>query len=71
MAGLTVINTGSVGQSFDGDPRASYLLIDNGTAKLRRVEYDTEREIHAIIASGLPHADWMARTLRAARPQMP
>ncbi len=70
VAGLTVINTGSVGQSFDGDLRASYLLIDNGTPKCRRVEYDVEREINAITASGLPHADWMARTLRAARPQM-
>jgi predicted phosphodiesterase len=71
VAEFTVINTGSVSQSFDGDPRASYLLIDNGTAKVRRVEYDLEREINAITASGLPHADWMARTLRAARPQTP
>lgn len=69
VAGFTVINTGSVSQSFDGDPRASYLLIDNGTPKIRRVEYDIEREINAITACGLPHADWMARTLRAARPQ--
>ena len=71
VAEITVINTGSVSQSFDGDPRASYLLIDNGTAKVRRIEYDIEREINAITASGLPHADWMARTLRAARPQKP
>ena len=71
VAEFMVINTGSVSQSFDGDPRASYLLIDNGTPKVRRVEYDIEREINAITASGLPHADWMARTLRAARPQTP
>jgi predicted phosphodiesterase len=71
LAALTVINTGSVSQSFDGDPRASYLLIDNGAPEIRRVEYDIEREIHATAASGLPHADWVARTLRAARPQMP
>ena len=68
---FTVINTGSVSQSFDGDPRASYVLIDNGAPKLRRVEYDTEREINAIKATGLPNADWMARRLRAARPQTP
>lgn len=68
---LTVINTGSAGQSLDGDPRAAYLLIDNGTPTVRRVEYDIEREIRAMAASGLPYADWMARTLRAARPQMP
>jgi len=66
-----VINTGSVSQSFDGDPRASYLLIDNGRPEIRRVEYDIEREIKAIGMSRLPHADWMARTLRVARPQMP
>jgi predicted phosphodiesterase len=71
VAGLTVINTGSVSQSLDGDPRASYLLLDNGTPKLRRVEYDLEREINAITASGLPHSAWMARTPRAAHPQMP
>lgn len=71
VAGFTVINTGSVSQSFDGDPRASYLLIDSGRPEIRRVEYDIEREIQALTASGLPHADWMARTLRAARPQMP
>src|SRR5215469_4479188 len=37
VAGLTVINTGSVNQSFDGDPRASYLLADNGTPRIRRI----------------------------------
>ena len=69
-AKLSVINTGSVGQSFDGDPRASYVLIDNGT-QIRRVEYDVEREIRALNECRLPHADWAARMLRAARPQMP
>ena len=71
LAELTVINTGSVSQSFDGDPRASYLLIDKGTPQIRRVEYDIEREIHAVIASRLPHGEWVVRTLRAARPQTP
>ncbi len=68
---LMVINTGSVSQSFDGDRRASYLLIDNGKPSARRVQYDIDQEINAITASGLPHADWMGRTLRAARPLMP
>lgn len=70
-AGITVINTGSVSQSFDGDSRASYLLIDDGVPTIRRVEYDVEKEIQAILASGLPHADWVVRTLRTARPVMP
>lgn len=71
MPRLTVINTGSVSQSLDGDRRASYLLIDHGKPNLRRVDYDIELEINAITTKGLPHADWVARTLRAARPQMP
>jgi predicted phosphodiesterase len=69
VARFVVINTGSVGQPLDGDPRASYLLIDDETPQIRRVKYDLEREIAAIKASGLPHANWIARTLRAARPQ--
>jgi diadenosine tetraphosphatase ApaH/serine/threonine PP2A family protein phosphatase len=71
IGGFTVINAGSVSQSFDGDPRASYVLIDNTAPKIRRVEYDIEKEVDAITASGLPHADWMVRTIRAARPQTP
>jgi predicted phosphodiesterase len=71
LPNLTVINTGSVSQSFDGDPRAAYLLLDDGKPNVRRVEYDIEREVNAIMTGGLPHAAWVARTLRAARPQMP
>lgn len=68
---VTVINTGSISQSFDGDARASYLLLENGMPTVRRVEYDIEREISAITQNRLPHADWVVRTLRAARPQTP
>jgi predicted phosphodiesterase len=71
LPALMVINTGSVSQSFDGDRRASYVLIDNGKPNVRRIEYDIDQEINAVAASGVPHADWMERTLRAARPQMP
>jgi putative phosphoesterase len=63
---LTVVNTGSVSLSYDGDPRASYLLIDNGTPVIRRVEYDVDREIRDL--AGTPHADWTIRMLRDARP---
>lgn len=69
VGAMKVINTGSVSQSFDGDPRASYLLLDDGVPAIRRVEYDLEREVEAMAASGIPHGDWIARTLRAARPQ--
>jgi hypothetical protein len=42
------------------------------TLSIRRVEYDIEREIKALGQSGLPRADWIAKTLlAAAAPQMP
>ena len=40
-------------------------------AWFRRGEYDIEREIKALGQSGLPRADWIAKTLLAAAPQMP
>jgi predicted phosphodiesterase len=70
-ATMTIANSGSVSLSHDGDPRASYLLIDDGMPQIRRVPYDLEREIQALANCGMPHADWIARTLRAASPQMP
>jgi predicted phosphodiesterase len=67
--GLTVANSGSVGQPHDGDPRASYLLLDGAEPSIRRVAYDVEREIRALTASRLPHSEWIARIIRSARPQ--
>jgi putative phosphoesterase len=71
IGNLTVANSGSVSQSYDGDPRASYLLIDNGKPELRRVAYGVEKEIDALHSSTLPHAAWITKILRAAGPQMP
>jgi putative phosphoesterase len=66
-----LINTGSVGLPYDGDPRASYLLLDDGTPSIRRVEYNVEKELKALLSSGLPGADWTAKMLRTSSPQMP
>jgi putative phosphoesterase len=71
VSGMTVINTGSVSLSYDGDTRAAYLLLNDSTPTIRRVEYDVEREIRGLAACGLPHADWVARMLISASPQMP
>lgn len=68
---MTVINTGSVSLSYDGDPRAAYLLLDHAEPTIRRVEYDVDAEIKAVASSHLPHADWLAKILRMASFQMP
>jgi len=68
---LTVANTGSVSQSYDGDRRASYLLMDGESMAIRRVEYDVESEARELSRSGLPHADWLARILLAGKYCLP
>ncbi len=71
VPGMTVINTGSVSLSYDGDRRAAYLLLEERTPTIRRVEYDVDRELKALAVCGLSHADWIARMLESASPQMP
>jgi predicted phosphodiesterase len=68
---MIVANTGSVSLSYDGDRRAAYLLLDEYKPAIRRVEYDVDREIQALSDCGLPHADWIAKILKSASPQMP
>jgi predicted phosphodiesterase len=67
VRGMTVANAGSTSLSYDGDPRASYLLMDGTNLNIRRVEYDVEREAQALMASGLPHASWFCQVLRTGR----
>lgn len=66
-----IINSGSVGLPYDGDPRASYLILEEGRPEIRRVEYDLERELKALAVCGLPGAAWTAKMLRTSSPQMP
>ena len=57
------INVGSVGQSRDGDVRASYVIYDMATKNVyfRRVPYDVEAAQERIRKAGLPEA--LARRL--------
>jgi predicted phosphodiesterase len=65
--GIYLINSGSVGQPRDGDPRAAYALYDSDTLELvqRRVRYDYETTQHKIGAAGLP--DVLGTRLAAGR----
>jgi predicted phosphodiesterase len=71
MPRMTVANTGSVSLSYDGDRRAAYLLIDGSTVNIRRVEYDVEREISLLRQCGLPHSEWIAKTIESGSFQAP
>lgn len=53
---LLMLNPGAVGQPRDGDPRASYAVVDveNLEAEIRRVEYDIDSVAKRIISTSLP-----------------
>ena len=52
-----VINPGSVGQPRDGDPRASYAVVEDYNVELKRIEYPVEATIETIRQSTLSEAD--------------
>ncbi len=54
IGNTTILNPGSVGQPRDFNPRASYAVIDNGTAYIRRITYDIERTVKSLEKSALP-----------------
>jgi predicted phosphodiesterase len=58
LDGRVLMNPGSVGQPRDGDPRASYMLVDvaDGVIEVayRRVEYDIESVASRITRLGIP-----------------
>jgi putative phosphoesterase len=64
------VNVGSVGRPKDGDPRAMYVVLESAPSasiavEIRRVAYDVEAAVEAIIAAGLPDA--LAAMLRTGR----
>ncbi len=67
LATFTLVNTGAVSQSLDGDTRAAYALLDDDHIEIRRVEYDVEQEIRLLLRSDDPFARSTAETLRTGR----
>ena len=64
-----VVNPGSVGLPRDGDPRASYAILEDHKVELKRIEYPVEDAVAAAQASPLPEAakDLLAEVLRTGR----
>lgn len=56
IEGRKIINPGGVGQPRDGDPRASYAMLDTkkGEIEFKRVEYEVEEAARKILKAGLP-----------------
>ena len=66
-----IVNDGSAGYVFDGDPTASWALIeidgDAVSAEIRRTEFDTMTVSNAISARGLPGDVYRAATVRTGK----
>jgi putative phosphoesterase len=70
-----IVNAGSAGYVFDGDPTASWALVtldagDDGTtvtAEIRRTEFDNLAVSNAISARGLPGDVYRAATVRTGK----
>ena len=65
--GIELVNPGSVGMPFDGDPRAGYGLIgDDGEMELRRVVYDRVAAAAAVRAHFPDFGETVARRIENA-----
>jgi putative phosphoesterase len=54
LGGTRIVNPGSVGLPRDGDPCASYAILENGQITLKRVEYNVEKSLAALENCPLP-----------------
>jgi predicted phosphodiesterase len=66
-----IVNDGSAGYVFDGDPTASWALIEiqgeEVRAEIRRTEFDALSVANAISARGLPGDVYRAATVRTGK----
>ena len=66
-----IVNSGSAGYVFDGDPTASWALIELSggevQAEIRRTEFDTMAVSNAISERGLPGDVYRAATVRTGK----
>jgi putative phosphoesterase len=53
--GKLLLNPGSVGLQRDGDPRASYAVLEDGEPQLKRVDYEVDATVKTLWQWGLPH----------------
>ena len=67
---MELVNPGSVGMPFDGDPRAAWAVVhDDARVEHRRVEYDHEHSAAAVVER-FGESDWtttIAGRIRNAR----
>lgn len=67
LNGKCIVNTGSVGLPFDGQRKASYMILEIGekgyNTSIVRVGYDTDKVIAEFQQSDYPNRDFMINVL--------
>ncbi|MBB6448527.1 putative phosphodiesterase [Geomicrobium halophilum] len=70
--GKCVANLGSVGLPFDGQTKASYLLVeieeDRYRVSIERVPYDVQKVVQQYVDQDYPNTDVMSKVIQEARP---
>jgi predicted phosphodiesterase len=72
VAGHTLLHPGSVGQPRQGDPRASYIVIEDGNISFCRAVYPVERTVAKLERSGIEPAAAavLGQLLRTGQPTL-
>src|SRR5207244_1671660 len=67
VGGIQLVNPGSVGMPFDGDPRAGYALVGtDGEVELRRIGYDGAASAAAVRERFPAFGETVARRIEQA-----
>jgi putative phosphoesterase len=67
IGGLVVANAGSAGMPWDGNARASYLLVEDGRVEVIRVEYDVDAEARELERCAHPDSGRLGEMRRVGR----
>src|ERR1700730_7242365 len=73
LDGLTVINSGSLSLSLNGDASACYVVVDDGGIQHRKIAYDVERGADHLFREGYPtrptDASWLRTGIWTSSPR--
>jgi len=69
VGGKRLVNAGSVGLPYEGEPAAFWAIVENGGVELRRTDYDVPAAVELIVGTGFPTAaDWLEGSLVEPEP---
>ena len=69
VGGKRLVNAGSIGLPYEGEPAAFWAIVADGEVSLRRTEYDVPAAVEEILETGFPTAgDWLEGSLVKPEP---